>query len=166
MKKFILKSVSLILTISLLSTQGFGVYAKSAVSSSVDLDESVFSFDEDLVNAALSELNTLDAYVVDNVDVTYGLLAETGSELIANIEANSSPMGMPQEGDDGPPLGIPSFLWGCVFGVLGLLVVYLMTHENKAETKKALWGCVTGSVVTVILYMVIWGAWAASEAAY
>lgn len=165
MKKIILKSVSLVLAISLLSAQSFTVYAADASSAAIELDESAFSFDEELILSELSELNELDAYLEANASVTYETLANEASNLIANIESSAAPMGMAdQEGE--PPLGIPSFLWGCVGGVVGLLIVYIMTDNDKEETKKALWGCVASTAVVTVVYLVAWGAWATTATAY
>ena len=156
MKKFLLRSVSIVLAITLLSSQSFGLYARDISPTPKELDESVFSFDEELINNELSELNALDSYIEENENVTFASLVEEGNPLIANIENSAAPMGM--AGQDGePPLGIPSFLWGCVFGVIGLVVVYIMTDENKDETKKALWGCVASTAVGAVLYMVSLG---------
>lgn len=167
MKKFILKSVSLILVFSLVSAQGFGAFAANIINPSPNLDESVFSYDEEMLSSALSELNELDNFIEANNDVTFESLENAGSSLIANIEAGSAPMGMPGAAEGGEsPLGIPSFLWGCVFGVLGVVLVYVLSDEDKAETKKALWGCVASTAVSVVLYMVVWGAWAAAETTY
>ena len=152
MKKFILKSVSIILAISLLSAQNFNISAANKTSP-VEFDESVFSFHEELLNAELSELDDLDAFVESNTNVTFSTLEEEASLLIANIESQATPMGMP-DGAGEPPLGIPSFLWGCVFGVLGLLLVYIATDNNKEEAKKAMWGCLAGTAVSVIIYVV------------
>lgn len=165
MKKFILKSVSLILALVLLSAQSYSVYAKELTVAVPELDESVFSFNESEINDVLSELNDLDAYLESNEEATYESLLTSGSELVANLESSASPMGMADQNGE-PPLGIPSFLWGCVFGILGLLLVYVMTDSNKEETKKAMWGCLAGTAVTVVLYMVVWGVWAATADPY
>jgi len=164
MKKNFLKSVSLVLAISLLSAQNYSALANSS-NASASFDESVFSYDEDALLTELNDLNDLDAYLETNEGTTFAELSEEGSPLIADIESTASPMGMGGQ-DDGPPLGIPSFLWGCVFGIIGLVVVYIMTDENKDETKKALWGCVASTLVSGVIYMVAWGAWAASETTY
>lgn len=165
MKKIILKSVSLILAISLLSAQNFSIMA-STTGTTVEFDESVFTYDEDLLLAELSDLDELDAYIEANEGTTFDGLSNESSPLVANIESTASPMGM--AGQDGePPLGIPSFLWGCVFGILGLLVVYIATDNDQAEAKKAMWGCLASTAVSVVLYMVVWGAWAAAvDASY
>ena len=50
------------------------------------------------------------------------------------------------------PAGIPAFLWGCVLGWIGILVVYLVT-EDSDETKKALYGCLIGWGLGFLLYI-------------
>lgn len=161
MKKFILKSLSVVLAICLLSIQSLSVYAGGASAAEVEIDKSVFSFDEELLNSELSELNELDAYLEENGNVTFETLSDAESPLIANVASNASPMGMAGQNGE-PPLGIPSFLWGCVFGVIGLAVVYIMTEQDMDQTKKALWGCVASTAVSAVLYLVVWGAWAAT----
>lgn len=53
-----------------------------------------------------------------------------------------------------PPLGIPSFLWGCCLGVSGLIVVYIVTDNDREEVKKALNGCLVSGVVVIALYAI------------
>lgn len=163
MKQFVLKSVSMILIISLLSAQNFSILANTK-SVPVTFDESVFSYDEDLLMAELSDINKLDVYVEANEGITLDELSREESPLIANMEGTVSPMGMAsEEGNGGPPLGIPSFLWGCVFGIIGLLIVYVATDNDKDEAKKAMWGCLASTAVSVLIYVV---AFAAVEATY
>jgi len=54
-----------------------------------------------------------------------------------------------------PALGIPGFWWGCVLGPVGILVVYLVTENDKPEVKKALYGCLVSTGIWVI-FEVIW----------
>ena len=158
MKQFVLKSVSMILIISLLSAQNFSILANTK-SVPVTFDESVFSYDEDLLMAELSDINKLDVYVEANEGITLDELSREESPLIANMEGTVSPMGMAgEEGNGEPPLGIPSFLWGCVFGIIGLLIVYVATENDKAEAKKAMWGCLASTAVSVLIYVVAFAA--------
>jgi riboflavin transporter FmnP len=53
--------------------------------------------------------------------------------------------------------GIPSFLWGCVFSWVGVLVVYLV-GQDKAETKSAIIGCVVGAVAYTAFYAIYYFA--------
>ena len=162
MKKFLFRSFSVFMAITLLLAQNFSAYAGTHP---VIYDESDFTYDEALLLAEFEELNALDALVETNVGVTFSMLEAEGSLLVAEMDNAAAPMGMAGN-QDGPPLGIPSFLWGCVFGIVGLLLVYIMTDNNKDEAKKALWGCVASSVVGGVLYMVLWGAWAAAATTY
>lgn len=118
-------------------------------------DADLFSYDKGTVQAAVSELTTLENYVAQNPLLSVNELVQTGSLMVKGFMLGSNPFSM--AGGE-PPLGIPSFLWGCVFGVVGLLIVYIATDKDSAEVKKALWGCVTGTVVSVLLYIVFWGA--------
>lgn len=151
------------MAITLLSAQSLFAYAGNGASV-VTFDETAFSFDEEMLFAELEELNELDAYVETKENVTFSDLEKEGSLLIANMDNAAAPMGT-ADGEE-PPLGIPSFLWGCVFGVLGLLIVYIMTDSDMDETKKAMWGCIASTAVGVILYMVLWGAWATAATTY
>jgi hypothetical protein len=153
MKKFLLKSLSVFLAFTLLASQNFSVYAGN-ISASEVFDESVFSYDEDLLAEAMSELEELDSYIETNEGITFSDLENEGSLLIANMESNATPMGMADGDGTEPPLGIPSFLWGCVFGVLGILIVYIVSENDKEEAKKAMWGCLASTVVWVVVYVV------------
>ncbi|MFW6309487.1 MAG: hypothetical protein ACOC1D_00160 [Prolixibacteraceae bacterium] len=154
MKRFILKSVSVILAIALLSVQSIRVYAGDINPAANELDESVFSFNEEALNKELSELNELDAYLAMNEEATFESLTDASSPLVANIDNSVSPMGSSGAGDE-PPLGIPSFLWGCVLGITGVLLVYIFSDENKDEAKKALNGCLVGVAFWTISYIVL-----------
>lgn len=67
-----------------------------------------------------------------------------------------------------PFMGIPSFYWGfvpgfaggffgpcaygipCFMGPAGVLMFYLLTDENKEETKKAIYGCALGTALGAV----------------
>ncbi|MFW5804855.1 MAG: hypothetical protein ACOCWG_06455 [bacterium] len=114
----------------------------------------VFSFDKNKVEAELAELTELESFVEANQSVTLTDLMASGHALVAGLNLNmADPSGL-LFGLGEPPLGIPSFLWGCVFGVVGLAIVYFVT-DDKEETKKALWGCITASAVSLVV-SIIW----------
>lgn len=167
MKKFIQKSISVVLVFALMNLQGF---ANVGVFSEIDfsMNDSEFAdFNEDAFYEEFSELSSLEEFLVTN-ETSYSELEAVESSLIASVAPE--PM-LPFSDDvdsDGPALGIPSFLWGCVLGWVGLLIVYLIT-ENTDETKKALWGCIASSVVGIVIYVVILagaGAAASSSSGY
>lgn len=127
------------------------------VSGSYASKKDVFSFDEAKLNAEFSGLNELESKVKADKNLTYDVLVKSGEADKYNLNAGS--MSSPSLGMGEPPLGIPSFLWGCVFGVIGILIVYLIS-EDKEETKKALYGCITFGIVYVIVYILVFASYA------
>jgi hypothetical protein len=45
---------------------------------------------------------------------------------------------------------VSGFWWGCCLGVVGLLVVYLVTDHDKDQVRKALIGCVISTLIVGI----------------
>lgn len=164
MKKFLFKTLSVAMAIVLLVAQSQGLAAKNIGVSLPSIDESVFNLDEDALNTAMQELNELENYLALNEGTTYNDLVLADSDLIANVSDFSTPMGMMQEGES--PLGIPAFLWGCVLGWAGLLLVYIITDNDKPQVKKALVGCLVGTGVSVVLYIVLIAATASETVTY
>ncbi|NJK95017.1 MAG: hypothetical protein HC830_14850 [Bacteroidetes bacterium] len=122
-------------------------------------DSELFSYDKAKVQKAVSDMSQVEQMINQNPDVSVDDLMAQG-KLNASFDATAaSPFSVMGE----PPLGIPSFLWGCILGWVGLLIVYLIT-EDKEETKKALWGCVAASVAWIVFYFAFWGAVFASAA--
>jgi len=140
----------------LLFTQTQSLSARPAELALPSIDQSVLLLDEETLNEAMAELNELDEYLNDNEGVTFADLESSGSELILNVDNSSAPLGVDQENE--PPLGIPSFLWGCILGVVGILIVYIITDGDKDETKKALWGMLVWIGVWVVLYVGVFSA--------
>jgi hypothetical protein len=122
-------------------------------------DADLFSYSSEAVVTALSDLSVIESYVTSNPAISINDLMKTGNFLVNGIDVNTNPFGINGE----PPLGIPSFLWGCVLGWVGLLIVYIVSDQDKEETKKALWGCITGTVVGVLIYLAFF-VWFVSEA--
>ncbi len=134
-----------------LFTQTLSLSARASEAPLPSIDESVLTLDESALNEAMQELNVLDEFLNENAGVTYTDLESAESELIIGVENSTAPLGMDSESE--PPLGIPSFLWGCILGVIGILLVYLLTDGDKDETRKALWGMLVWIGVWVILYV-------------
>lgn len=116
----------------------------------------LFSYDKATVEAELADLTELENYVANNPSTTLSLLKTDNNQLLDGLNLYS-PYAMGMNLDD-PPLGIPSFLWGCVFSVAGVVIVYIVTDEDKDETKKALYGCIANAVVYGVLYAVWFSA--------
>jgi hypothetical protein len=147
MKKALLTSVfALLIAVN-------GVFAGNA---------DMFSYDRDQLNKEFTDLNMLENYVKVNEGITLTSLMDENHPLITGISfVNPFDLTMPFSE---PPLGIPSFWWGCIIGVWGIAVVYFVT-EDKDETMQALKGCVIGTLVGVILYFGIY-VWALGYAGF
>lgn len=142
----------------LLFTQTLSLSARTSGPAIPSIDESALVLDEEALDEAMMELNELDEYLNENEGVTYANLEADGSDLIVNVDKSTAPLGADQSDD--PPLGIPSFLWGCILGLIGILLVYILTDGDKDETRKALWGMLVwiGVVIIVNVGLFSWGA--------
>lgn len=158
MKKLLLKTFSVIMAIVLLSSQSMVLSAKAIDVYIPSIDESALTLNESAVDQAFAELNNLDNYLNQNAGTTYSDLKSSNSDLLLNVSDNAAPMGMSEKGD--LPLGIPSFWWGCILGWVGLLIVYLVTDNDRTEVKSAFKGCLISAGVSVVIYILWWALWA------
>ena len=125
-------------------------------------DADLFKLDYKAVQAEFSELNQLANMVTANTALTYSELLLTNGNLVAALRL--VPESALPDGSNNPVLGIPSFLWGCGLGVVGMLVVYIVSEKDMVETKKAMWGCITWTAVVVIVDVIWWSAiWGTSS---
>ena len=116
-------------------------------------DADMFSYDKTAVKAALSELSVLETYVTEHPAIAVVNETKSGSYMINGIELMSSRF---MSGGD-VPLGIPAFFWGCVFGVVGVAIVYFVTNGDKDQVRKAIYGCIPWVVVWAF-YFILWDA--------
>lgn len=152
MKKTLMKSFSVFLSLLMFSMQTFAYTSRTSTSITKSEIESVTQFDESEIYAAFADVSDLDQYLAQNNDKTYTEVSQANVALVSGISATTT---LPfSASTDELVLGIPSFLWGCVFGWVGLLVVYLVL-ENKVQTKKALTGCIVSTVVGVVIYVIV-----------
>lgn len=117
-----------------------------------EISESLFVIDESMIKAEMADLIAIESYVNNN-DVTLSQLLTEKNELLLN---DLLILEDPESQDVDPPLGIPSFLWGfvpgvvpgfgCLLGLGGILTVYFVTNSRE-ETEKALLGCITGVIL-------------------
>ncbi|TSA38299.1 MAG: hypothetical protein D4R64_03240 [Porphyromonadaceae bacterium] len=115
----------------------------------------LFSYDAVTIENQMAQLDQLEGYVLDNPGITLGQMATDGNALASMVSDPNGINGFNLINEK--VLGIPSFLWGCVFSWVGVLVVYLM-GQDKAETKSAIIGCVVGAVAYSAFYGVYYFA--------
>jgi hypothetical protein len=116
----------------------------------------LFSYDAVTVENQMAQLDQLEGYVLDNPGITLGDMTSNGNALASLVSGPNGIGGF--NGINEKVFGIPSFLWGCVFSWVGVLVVYLV-GQDKAETKSAIIGCVVGAVAYGAFYAIWYFAW-------
>jgi len=111
-----------------------------------------FSYDKQQLQDEFTDLNLLEQTVIENNFITLTEMQQKNmlSSDLSNLNLTGSLM---ME----PALGIPGFWWGCVFGPVGILIVYLVTDNDRDEVKKALYGCIVSGVFW-IAWNVFWWA--------
>ena len=158
MRKFTFKVLAVFMALLLTNLPTFALDIMSATSSDAAIDELV-NFDENSLLNEFNEIAELTA-LISNANVS---AIEIEADVLANVDLENVTL-PDEEGEEkvesGPPLGIPSFLWGCVpagcFPVLGLggiALVYFMS-DSKDETKKAVFGCLAGTAAYVIATLI------------
>ncbi len=91
-----------------------------------------------------TSLNTLEKFVQDNPGTDFAKIKAENPELLQNLNLQTETnIGVAK---DMPILG--AFWWGCCLGVIGLLLVYIITDNDKMQMKSALVGCV---IVTLLV---------------
>lgn len=154
MKKFGMKSLGVFLALVVLLTQTHVVSAKTIETGYINLNESDLTLDLHQLDLVMNDLNQLDNYLNQHNELTFQDLQDAGSELISNVSDSPSPSGMGSNGE--LPLGISGFWWGCILGVVGMLIVYLVTDNDKVQVKKSLYGCLIGSLFGLGIYTIAW----------
>lgn len=106
------------------------------------------NYDPQKINSEFEQLNKIEQYVQNHEGTTLESLKN--NPLLENVKiadnASSSLV------SDELPGGIPAFWWGCVLSWVGLILVYVITDKDNAQTKKALLGC----LVSGGLYILWW----------
>ncbi|MBK9510485.1 MAG: hypothetical protein IPO04_13980 [Cytophagaceae bacterium] len=102
-----------------------------------------FSYSENDLN--FDNLNKLESYINSHPGTTMEVLKSEKSELLSGIAIEESTISTINLEGDMPIVG--SFWWGCCLGVVGLLLVYFITDNDKDQVKSAVWGCLIATVL-------------------
>ncbi len=108
-----------------------------------------FKINKAQVQDEFADLKLLEQSVVDHNFMT---LSEMENNNLLSSEFASMNMSSSMMSESA--LGIPGFWWGCIFGPLGILVVYLVSDNDRAEVKSAFTGCIVGTAVSAVLYLI------------
>ncbi|MBL6963590.1 MAG: hypothetical protein ISR55_07195 [Bacteroidetes bacterium] len=116
-------------------------------------DASLFHMDENHLKSELEDLIELELFVRNNPDFT--VLEMNNMHDFQHIQLSHL------DTSDviiktGPPLGIPSFIWGLCLSIPGIVLVYSLT-ANTDELKKAMLGCIIGTGLYGGCYSLIYG---------
>ena len=115
--------------------------------------EEPMKYDAQNINSEFEQLNKIEQYVQNHEGTTLENLKTQNADVLGNIDLVSDAAASVAASD--LPAGIPAFWWGCVLTILGVVLVYVLTDKDNAQTKKALMGClVTGGVY--LLYVIFW----------
>ena len=151
---FLKRMICLILAISLLnlSYAGFCLPVSKITADEID----VFQFNEDEIYMQFDDLSELEALVATS-DITYSELENEKWELIELVNNNNMiPVPISQDNEMKPPV-MSGFLWGCLFGLMGVVVVYVSTDDDSLHRKKAMNGCIVGSIVGGVITAGVYG---------
>jgi hypothetical protein len=111
------------------------------------------NFDAKNIDSEFEQLNKVEKFVQNNEGTTLDNLKSQNSELLTDINLEADTASAVAASD--LPAGIPAFWWGCVLSWVGLILVYVLTDKDSAQTKKALMGCLVGAGVWVIYYVLV-----------
>jgi hypothetical protein len=111
------------------------------------------NFDAQNIDTEFEQLNKIEKFVQNNEGTTLDNLKSQNSELLADIKIEADTASVVASSD--LPAGIPAFWWGCILSWIGLILVYVITDKDNAQTKKALLGCLVGAGVWVIYYVFV-----------
>jgi hypothetical protein len=116
------------------------------VSRSIAGESDMFFYDAVAVENEMAQLVQLEGYVLDNPGITISEMTSLGNNLSLLLSNPSETNGFNLLNEK--VFGIPGFLWGCVFNVFGVALVYFV-GQDKQETKMAIIGCVVAGLVGV-----------------
>jgi hypothetical protein len=111
----------------------------------------LFELDLEEVVIELQEVYQLEQFVLENEGITFRDLATIDHPLVQQQTAISQIAMKTQSG----PFGLPSFLWGCLAGPIGILIVYVLGGNDMDQARAAFWGCVLAIILVPFLQILL-----------
>lgn len=115
------------------------------------------NFDAQNIDSEFEQLNKIEKFVINNEGITLDNLKSQNSELLSDVKIEADAAS--SIAADELPAGIPAFWWGCVLSWVGLILVYVLTDKDNAQTKKALLGCLVSAAIWVVFYGIRVAVW-------
>ncbi|MDA3880389.1 MAG: hypothetical protein PF436_08380 [Prolixibacteraceae bacterium] len=113
-------------------------------------------FNESEIYSAFDEIAEVTDFIATN-DASYNDL-EASDFSITNIGNTAAIATSIQDESKEPPV-LSAFWWGCLTGVIGIVVVAVTTDNNKEQIKKSVLGCAipTGcSILSTVVYYALY----------
>jgi hypothetical protein len=96
------------------------------------------------------KLSKVEAMVNANPDLSVDSLIKEQPQLMKDLGIdNEAKSNIGKDDDPMRPAGFPAFWWGFCLGVWGILIVYLITDNDKAALSKTVKGCITATAIYV-----------------
>lgn len=126
---------------------------------SIGSNANPYELNKEEISQEFAEINAIERMVENNQIADLDDLKEVSPVLYNSFTTNNS---LTFDNDD-LPLGIPPFLWGCCFGLIGILLVVIITDNDKSATRKAAIGCLVsyGTIAVVYLVLILAGVFTA-----
>lgn len=116
-------------------------------------------FQKEDFSEEFKKLNQLEAIVNDNPSLSVDSVIKEQPQLLKDLGINNEAKSSIGGDDPMRPAGFPAFWWGFCLGIWGILIVYLITDNDKAALNKTVKGCITAVIVyggiTALSYLII-----------
>lgn len=115
------------------------------------------------------KLNKLESIVNNNPNFTVDSVIKEQPQLLKELGIEKDTKSSVSNTEDPMnPAGFPAFWWGFCLGVWGIIIVYLITDNDKSAINKTVKGCITASAIYLGVYaiVVIIGLSAAAATSY
>ena len=117
----------------------------------VTVNGSPYDLNSDEMSQEFAEVNAIERMVEANEISSLDELKEVSPALYGSFTTSNS---LTFDNED-LPLGIPPFLWGCCFGLIGILLVVVITDNDKSSTRQAAIGCLVSYGTIAVVYLVL-----------
>ncbi len=123
----------------------------------------LFVYDHAKVTKKFLDVNRIDKIVSES---------NVGLETLQPLLSHLPEFSLLQMYDDDRALGIPGWVYGagcaigggCVLGIIGavgagltgVLLVYLLSNQDKGETLSAFYGCLGGSLIALVFNLILY----------